>query len=177
MGSTENMEIFKLTLEAIINIYMLAKPTGLNLVRYLNHRQGKRNVTTEDAPGILDRMAGSGLTRLGTELHRRILHPCVLNTEMTRPLLIMIMTDLKVRFRMISILRYLCSSHELNRRLILGGGGKQNNAPECHDELFRGGCKRHKERHRWFVFFLSSPPIRLQRSLIWVLKLSHIISS
>lgn len=91
------MEVLKLTLEAIIGVYILANPTGLKSVRYINHRQGKRDVVQADVPEIISRMSGTGVSRIGTELHRRILDDLVLKREMTRPLLVIVITDGQVR--------------------------------------------------------------------------------
>lgn len=102
MDNPRKQEILKLTLDAIIDIYSLANSTGVRSVRYLNHPQGTKNVTKQDITEILDRMAYSGLSRIGTELHSKVLNTPEFNGEMTRPLLVFVITDSDVRFNMTS---------------------------------------------------------------------------
>lgn len=92
------MEVLKLTLEAIIGVYVLANPTGLSSVCYINHHMSKRNVTEADVPEILSRMGCTGSSRIGTELHSRTLGDLVFKREMTRPILVIVITDGQVRF-------------------------------------------------------------------------------
>lgn len=95
MGSKVNEEILTNTLNEICKIYSLANKTGIKAVRYLNHRQGKGNVGLTDVKEVIRRCAHTGVTRIGTELHRRVLGDLVLNPKvpMIKPLLIMIVTD------------------------------------------------------------------------------------
>lgn len=100
MGSDANSKILTDTLTEICKIYSLANETGVKAVRYLNHRRGKGNVKVDDVLEVVKRCAHTGLTRIGTELHRRILNDLVLKpkVDMSKPLLVMIVTDGTVSF-------------------------------------------------------------------------------
>lgn len=100
MGSKANGEILTNTLNEICKIYSLANETGIQSVRYLNHRQGKGNVGLKDVKEVISRCAYTGVTRIGTELHRRVLSTLVLNPKvpMSKPLLVIIVTDGTVRY-------------------------------------------------------------------------------
>lgn len=109
MGSKENIETLKKTLEQILEIYSLANiPKGANAtdgiksVRFINHRQGKGKFKNEHLDEVVNRSSYVGVTRIGTELHRKVLLPFVLGEKlrpvtMTKPLLVIVITDGTVR--------------------------------------------------------------------------------
>lgn len=100
MGSKDNEKILTNTLGEICKIYSLANETGIKAIRYLNNRKGKKDVGLKDVAEVVSRCAHTGVTRIGTELHRRVLGGFVLKPEvpMNKPLLVMIVTDGTVRF-------------------------------------------------------------------------------
>jgi hypothetical protein len=99
MGSTRNVETLKKTLEQICQIYSLANPTdGIKSIRFINHHKGKGKVKKENVDEVVSRCSHVGVTRIGTELHRKVLIPFVLGSKekmitMTKPLLVMVITD------------------------------------------------------------------------------------
>lgn len=83
-------------LDLIVEIYSLAREQGINSVRFLNNHQETRNVTEGRKDSVLTKTAYGGVTRLGSELHRKIIIPFTSNT-MTKPLLVIVTTDGDVR--------------------------------------------------------------------------------
>lgn len=84
-------------LDLIVEIYSLAREQGINSVRFLNHHQGTRNVTEGRKDSVLIKTAYEGVTRLGSELHKKIIIPFTSKT-MTKPLLVIVTTDGAVRY-------------------------------------------------------------------------------
>ncbi|KAF8246235.1 hypothetical protein K440DRAFT_602803 [Wilcoxina mikolae CBS 423.85] len=82
-------ETLKRVLENICRIYKLARPEGIVSVKFLNCPQGRKNVKNAD---FLDNHPWNGVTRIGTEL-KKILDTFVFLKKMTKPLLIMVITD------------------------------------------------------------------------------------
>lgn len=99
MGKPEHKRILTNAMKEICKIYSLANDSGIKAVRFLNHRQGKKDVKLSDVPVIMDRCAHTGLSRIGTELHRRVLDSLVLKADMSKPLLVIIVTDGTVRLQ------------------------------------------------------------------------------
>lgn len=99
MRSEVNANILTNTLNEICKIYSLANETGIKAIRYLNNRKGKKDVKVEDVGEVVRRCAHTGVTRIGTELHNRVLSSFVLGpgVTMSKPLLVMIVTDGTVR--------------------------------------------------------------------------------
>lgn len=95
MGSDVNKIILTDTLNEICKIYSLANKTGIKSVRYINQRRGKGNVGVANIQEVIGRCAHTGVTRIGTELQRRILDDFVLKPKvpMIKPVLVMIVTD------------------------------------------------------------------------------------
>jgi hypothetical protein len=102
----KRFETLKTVMNEVAEIYTLARPKaengnpgGIKSVRFFNTRQGKANVTPEKAKTILDSIAYTGLTKIGTELRRKILDPFLYKAPeaLKKPLLIMIITDGDVR--------------------------------------------------------------------------------
>lgn len=89
------IETLKATLGAITSVYDLANPQGILSVRFLNTSKGRRNVNEEKAKTLLDDHVYRGVTRIGTELERKILNRFIWNPKdpPKKPLLVMIVTD------------------------------------------------------------------------------------
>jgi hypothetical protein len=89
------------TLHAIADIYIHARPDGILSVRFLNDNKGRKNVKPESVYTIIKNHTCRGVTRIGTELERKILdhfvyEPKIMLRElkaMEKPLLVMIITD------------------------------------------------------------------------------------
>lgn len=84
-------------LNAIAEIYNLARDRGILTVRFLNATKGKKNVTVQTVKTVIKGHDYGGVTRIGTELKKKILDKFVLGIEMKKPLLVMVITDGEVR--------------------------------------------------------------------------------
>lgn len=87
------VNILNQIMQVIAFIYCQSQSTGkIKSIKYLNADNGPDNVdaTTAAAPRAANLF--SGVTRIGTELEKKILTPLVQAT-MTRPLLVMVITD------------------------------------------------------------------------------------
>ncbi|KAI5841682.1 hypothetical protein BZA05DRAFT_210917 [Tricharina praecox] len=80
-------------LKAVAEVYELAREEGIMSVRYLNGRQGRKNVTKAKVDEVHKAIRYHGLTMIGTQLQEKILKPFVEKKVMTKPLLTMIITD------------------------------------------------------------------------------------
>jgi len=80
-------------LEAVAGVYELAREGGIMSVRYLNGRQGRKDVTTAKVDEVHASIRYNGVTRIGTELQEKIIKPFVQNKKMEKPLLTMVITD------------------------------------------------------------------------------------
>lgn len=99
-------------LNAIADIYNLARDRGIMTVRFLNATKGKKNVTAQTVKTVIKGHDYGGVTRIGTELKKKILDKFVLGIEMKKPLLIMVITDGAVRDTPLFFLRIY--GYELN---------------------------------------------------------------
>lgn len=89
--------ILQQILEVITHFYSLSQPDGkIRAVRFLNKRVSLDNVTPREINEYIKTHRYDGLTRIGKELEKKILKPLV-TADMTRPLLVMILTDGDVR--------------------------------------------------------------------------------
>lgn len=86
-------ETLKKTLYMITSVTDISHPDGILSARFINHRQGMKNFTTARVDDYVGRPAYVGLSRLGTELHRKVIDHFVLNTPMVLPYLIIVMTN------------------------------------------------------------------------------------
>jgi len=87
--------ILKGVLSIINNIYGLAAEpkTGIRAIRFINNYDDQDYFLEEPSELIAGHYFG-GTTKIGTELHKRILKQLVLGeTPMKKPLLIMVITD------------------------------------------------------------------------------------
>ncbi|KAF8248703.1 hypothetical protein K440DRAFT_599899 [Wilcoxina mikolae CBS 423.85] len=85
-------EHLRRVLTEVSDIYSLARPEGINSVRFLNTRQGKKDVTPDKVADVL-RVKYYGLTMIGTSLQKKIIEPFVEKKKMDKPLLVMVITD------------------------------------------------------------------------------------
>jgi len=87
-------DTLKQVLTEVASIYSLARPNGIRSVRFLNTKQGKKDVNPARVEEVL-KVQYYGLTKIGTELKRKILNPFVLKDglAMEKPVLAMIITD------------------------------------------------------------------------------------
>jgi hypothetical protein len=95
----KRQDTLKQVLSEVASIYSLARTNGIRSVRFLNTKQGKKDVNSARVEEVL-KVPYYGLTRIGTELKRKILNPFVLKDGLTmeKPILAMIITDGDVRY-------------------------------------------------------------------------------
>ena len=80
-------------IDHITQIYSMANKTGILALRFLNDSGGKKNWTGKSQK-YLDRHNYNGLTRIGTELKKKILDfYATRNANQSKPLLVLIVTD------------------------------------------------------------------------------------
>ena len=83
----------KKVLDAIAEVYELARDEGIMSIRYLNGRQGRKDVTRDKVEDLHNAIQYNGVTMIGTQLQAKILKPFVEQKDMTKPLLIIVITD------------------------------------------------------------------------------------
>lgn len=89
--------ILQQILGVIAHFYSLSQTDGkIKAVRFLNKRVALDNVTPSQLNDYIKTHRYSGLTCIGKELEKKILKPLV-TPAMTRPLLVMVLTDGDVR--------------------------------------------------------------------------------
>lgn len=89
----ERIETLKRTMDEITAIYDLANPTGIRAIKFLNAKKGLLNVRNKNWKKNFKGLRYDGMTRIGTALKAKILAQFVWKTAMTKPLLVMIITD------------------------------------------------------------------------------------
>jgi hypothetical protein len=92
---------FQKKLQAIAEVYVHARPEGILSVSFLNDNRGRKNVRPGDVQTMIEKHTWRGVSRIGTELKRKILdnlvyEPNTVPRELKvreKPLLIMTITD------------------------------------------------------------------------------------
>lgn len=92
------IKILQQVLDVIKYIYYASQiPSNkkIKTIRFLNNGQGKTDVTETDFPSAVAHSTDDydGITMIGTELDNQILGTPLVAATMTRPLLVMIITD------------------------------------------------------------------------------------
>ena len=79
----------------ITDIYSMANESGILAMRFINGRGGKKKWTGEPSSReYLESHKYEGLTRIGTELKKKILDfYAIRNSKQSKPLLVLIVTD------------------------------------------------------------------------------------
>ncbi|CAZ79525.1 unnamed protein product [Tuber melanosporum] len=81
-------------IDNITEIYSMAKKSGILAMRFMNGPGGKKDWTGESSQEYLSQHIYGGVTRIGTELKRKILDVfATKNQNQVRPLLVLIVTD------------------------------------------------------------------------------------
>jgi hypothetical protein len=102
------------TLHAIAKIYFKVQKTGIRSVRFLNDNKGRANVRPGNVGPMIKDHTWRGVTRIGTELERKILDCFVYEPKVVprklqkreKPLLIMTITDGAVILSLFSTLSH-----------------------------------------------------------------------
>lgn len=93
----QRIEKLKRTVEEISSIYDLASPTGIKSVRFLNRKVGFKNVRNKKWGSIFNQVGYDGVARVGESLRAKVMDKFVWNTQMAKPLLVMVITAGVVR--------------------------------------------------------------------------------
>lgn len=94
---SERIEILQRLLNAIASVYNLAREKGILAARFLNESKDKKNITAQTIKTIINEDDCGGITRIGTELKRKIIDKFVIGVEMKKPLLVIVIVDQAVR--------------------------------------------------------------------------------
>ncbi|KAL0631448.1 hypothetical protein Q9L58_009693 [Maublancomyces gigas] len=89
----QRIETLKETMEEITTVYQLANKDGIKAVEFINATAGLRGVGKEDWKKCFEDIKYDGVTPIGTSLKRKILDKFVWNAPMTKPLVVIIITD------------------------------------------------------------------------------------
>ncbi|KAL0630726.1 hypothetical protein Q9L58_010425 [Maublancomyces gigas] len=89
----ERIKTFKRTMAEITSVYDLANPRGIRSVKFINSKKGFMNIRRGHLKKNFGSLKYDGMTRIGSALKERILTPHVWANPMTKPLLVMIITD------------------------------------------------------------------------------------
>lgn len=87
----------KKTLTEIAKVYDLACPDGIKSVKFFNTGKGKKDITEQKVAVMLKDQSYWGTTKIGWALERKVLQNFVWKQAMTKPLLVMTITDGAVR--------------------------------------------------------------------------------
>ena len=99
MGISENggrAKTLANTLRATSAVYSFARKEGIKAIRFLNTSTVYSNVTSKMITPLMKEMRFEGLTNIGTKLRDKVLVNYV-KPEMTKPLLVIILTDAEAR--------------------------------------------------------------------------------
>ena len=93
-------------IDHITEICSMANESGISALRFMNSRGGKKNWTGK-SKDYLDHHSYGGVTRIGTELKKKILDKYAIgNPNQSKPLLVLIVTDGTVCF-LLTFLNYI----------------------------------------------------------------------
>lgn len=81
------------TIDEITRIYDYANENGIKSVKFLNEKRGIANLKNSNWKRNFDKKAYNGVTKIGTALGLKVLNKFVWGERMTKPLLVMIITD------------------------------------------------------------------------------------
>ena len=93
-----NFETLRAILKAASDVYSFAGTGGLTAVRFLNTTNKYLCVGPGKIQALMNKIVFEGLTNIGTKLRDKVLENHV-NTNMRRPLLVIVITDAEVRRR------------------------------------------------------------------------------
>lgn len=89
----ERKKTMEQTLDEITKVYDLANSDGLKSVQFLNASKVRYNIKNSDIPGIFKYRVYNGMTMIGTELKRKVLDRFVFMEPMSKPLVVITITD------------------------------------------------------------------------------------
>ncbi|RPB03047.1 hypothetical protein L873DRAFT_1841382 [Choiromyces venosus 120613-1] len=81
-------------IDSITEIYKMAKESGILAMRFMNRGGGKKDWNGNSSKDYLDKHEYGGVTRIGTELKRKVLDKFAIGkSNQAKPLLVLIVTD------------------------------------------------------------------------------------
>lgn len=80
----------KKTLYIVTSITDILYRDGILSSRFVNHRQGMKNLTTPHVDHYVGRCTFTGINRIGAELYKRLLDPLVLKRPSSQAYLIIV---------------------------------------------------------------------------------------
>lgn len=89
----ERIKSLKQTVLEITTIYELADSRGIRGIKLLNSRRGFQNVKRSNLRRFFAQLRFVGVTRIGNALKSKILDEYVWPARMTKPLLVVVITD------------------------------------------------------------------------------------
>jgi hypothetical protein len=89
----ERIETLHRTIHEITRIYDYANEKGIKSVKFLNEKKGIANVKNKNWKRNFKNKVYNGVTKIGTSLSQKVLDKFVWGETMTKPLLVMIITD------------------------------------------------------------------------------------
>lgn len=96
----ERIETLKKTLQRVSFVYnFVSEAGGIVAIKYLNERQGRKNVKPGHVDSIINKLRFQGLTPLGSGLRDRVLKEFADCGKMKRPLLVIVLTDGEVAIK------------------------------------------------------------------------------
>jgi hypothetical protein len=84
-------------LQTIARIFSTITKRRIKKITFTNQREEKNDVREEDIPDLVSKHRFANVTQLEKALKDRILDPLVNNRQLSKPLLIVTITDCKVR--------------------------------------------------------------------------------
>ncbi|KAI5839450.1 hypothetical protein DFP73DRAFT_561684 [Morchella snyderi] len=89
----KRIETLHKTMDEITRVYDYANENGIKSVRFLNAKRGVAKIKNTNWKKQFDKIVYNGVTKIGTSLNLKILDKFVWGETMTKPLLVMIITD------------------------------------------------------------------------------------
>jgi hypothetical protein len=97
-------------LKGVCEVYELSHDDGIPSVSFFNEPKTEEKVKKDDVAALQGKTPWQGLTRIGTELKKKVLDKHVFDgktvREMDEPLLVIVITDGEVKFRVRQAVSY-----------------------------------------------------------------------
>lgn len=87
------------TMEEITSVYQLGNSIGMKAVNFINAKPTFKKIRVKNWKKCLENIKYDGVTPIGTSLKTKILKKFVWDAPMTKPLVVVIITDGEVSFR------------------------------------------------------------------------------
>jgi hypothetical protein len=99
-------------LKEVITVYQCHRTEGIPSIRFFNSNPGKKDVIKDNWNKVMPEFC-RGVTKIGSELKRKILDPFVFKPtkpedKLTKPLLVIVITDGRVCRSSVAFICYTC---------------------------------------------------------------------